>query len=142
MDNKISRYAPGPLMIPPEDPFPIGGFVGRKLQKWMLEDQVKIAEFKNKIAQFDLGTHTARVTKFIENQTIFERLELAQDTIQYQKDCFKIDKQSREATVLGLLLDNELKKEKVEQAKMETKSQSVEIEEKLRVIKEYMSGVK
>ena len=114
----------------------------RKLEKKRLKDQEEITESRAKIAKSIDEETMHRINTIIRVLHMQDNIDLAGRRIKADVEYLDSLKQYNETNILKLLLETQLLQEKVTQAKLESKSQESEIDEKIRTIKEYFRGNK
>jgi hypothetical protein len=143
MSEKIVKLDLGTLMqvINNANPAPLpNGIFSGTYQAWKLGIQREISQYQKEIAE---NKKSESIAKRDTLMTIFHSQafsELEGEKIQSEKDKLDNLRRQDEALVMGLLLDNEIKREKLEQEKQETRSITSENDEKIRAMKDYVNG--
>jgi hypothetical protein len=121
---------------------PDSNFLTRIGHKWRVRDFERIAEGEANIVAHQARSFDTMMTVFGKMATFNERLKLQFEQIDHYRAMMSLEQKEKQAVVMGMMLDNELKQGKVKQLDLENKISEMEHEVRLNELRDYMNGKK
>ncbi|MFA5823204.1 MAG: hypothetical protein WC853_09030 [Thermodesulfovibrionales bacterium] len=121
---------------------PDANFLERFGHNWRVSDFVKIAEGEARIIKAQAQTFDAMMTVFERVATYNERLNLQYLEMQHRKAMMSMEEKEKQAIIMGIILENEIKQGRVKQLDLENKLSEIETEARINELREHMLGRK
>ena len=119
---------------------PDAGMITRKLHKWRMNDFADIAVAESRAMESQARSFNLMMDVFARVATFSDSIKLQFLEMEHKKNMMSLDEKEKQAVVMGLMLDNEIKQGKIKQMDIEFKLSDLEFQLKSKELESLLKG--
>jgi hypothetical protein len=119
---------------------PEAGIITRKLHKWRMNDFADIALAESRAIESQVNSFTLMMNVFEQMATFSDRIKLQFLESEHKKNKMTLDEKEKQAVVMGIMLDNEIKQGKIKHMDIEYKLAELEFRVKSKEMESLLNG--